>query len=76
MVRSSIIPIIMVAPDEFQFGQNGQMVEGLKNAISIMKYGQKAKVLIPSDIGFKEKGSAGNIVPPYTPVSLLSRNFT
>ena len=55
-------------PDEFQFGQNGQMVEGLKNAISIMKYGQKAKVLIPSDIGFKAKGSAGNIVPPYTPV--------
>lgn len=55
-------------PDEFQFGQNGQMVEGLKNAISTMKYGQKAKVLIPSDIGFKAKGSAGNIVPPYTPV--------
>ncbi len=55
-------------PDEFQFGQNGQMVEGLKNAISIMKYGQKAKVLIPSDRGFKAKGSAGNIVPPYTPV--------
>jgi len=56
------------APDEFQFGQSGQMVEGLQNAISLMKYGQKAKVLIPSDIGFKEKGSAGNIVPPYTPV--------
>ena len=55
-------------PDEFQFGQKGQMIEGLKNAISVMKYGQRAKVLIPSDIGFKAKGSAGNIVPPYTPV--------
>jgi len=55
-------------PDEFQFGQTGQMVEGLKNAISVMKYGQQAKVLIPSDIGFKGTGSAGNIVPPYTPV--------
>ena len=55
-------------PDEFQFGEKGQMVEGLKNAISLMKYGQRAKVLIPSDIGFKGKGSAGNIVPPYTPV--------
>ena len=55
-------------PDEFQFGQNGQMVEGLKKAISSMKYGQKAKVLVPSELGFKEKGSAGKIVPPYTPV--------
>ena len=55
-------------PDEFQFGQNGQMVEGLKKAISSMKYGQKAKVLVPSEMGFKEKGSAGKIVPPYTPV--------
>ena len=55
-------------PDEFQFGLNGQMVEGLTKAISVMKYGQKAKVLIPSDIGFKARGSAGNIVPPYTPV--------
>jgi len=55
-------------PDEFQFGKKGQMVEGLKNAISVMKYGQRAKVLIPSDIGFKGTGSAGNIVPPYTPV--------
>ena len=55
-------------PDEFQFGEKGQMVEGLKNAISLMKYGQKAKVLMPSDIAFKAKGSAGNIIPPYTPV--------
>ena len=55
-------------PDEFQFGQNGQMVEGLKKAISSMKYGQKAKVLVPSEMGFKEKGSAGKIVPPHTPV--------
>jgi len=55
-------------PDEFQFGQNGQMVEGLKKAISSMKYGQKAKVLVPSEMGFTEKGSAGKIVPPHTPV--------
>ena len=55
-------------PDEFQFGEKGQMVEGLKKAISLMRYGQRAKVLIPSDIGFKAKGSAGKIVPPYTPV--------
>lgn len=55
-------------PDEFQFGEKGQMVEGLKKAISLLKYGQRAKVLIPSDFGFKARGSAGNIVPPYTPV--------
>lgn len=55
-------------PDEFHYGKKGQMVEGLKNAISMMKYGQRAKVLVPSDSGFKAKGSAGNIVPPYTPV--------
>lgn len=55
-------------PDEFQIGKPDQTVEGLKKAISSMRYGQSAKVLIPSSYGFGEKGSAGNIVPPYTPV--------
>lgn len=55
-------------PDEFQLGKPDQTVEGLKTAISATRYGQKAKVLIPSNLGFGEKGSAGNIVPPFTPV--------
>ena len=55
-------------PDEFQLGKPDQMVEGLKKAISAMRYGQVGKVLVPSNMGFGERGAAGNIVPPYTPV--------
>lgn len=55
-------------PDEFQVGKDAQMVEGLRYAISKMCYGQKGKVLVPSYQGFGSKGSAGNVVPPYTPI--------
>ncbi len=55
-------------PDEFQIGKDAQMVEGLRYAISKMHYGQKGKVLVPSYQGFGSKGSAGNVVPPYTPI--------
>jgi FKBP-type peptidyl-prolyl cis-trans isomerase len=54
--------------DEFQIGKEAQMVQGLKNALSIMTYNQKAKVLVPSYQGFGSNGSAGMLVPPYTPI--------
>jgi len=55
-------------PDEFQIGREGQMVEGLKKALLNMHYGEKATVLVPSFLGFGSKGSAGKIIPPYTPI--------
>ncbi len=55
-------------PDEFQVGKTDQTVEGLKKALLYMAFGQKAKVIVPSYLGFGEKGSAGGVVPPFTPV--------
>jgi len=55
-------------PDEFQVGREGQMVEGLKRALLNLNYGQKATVLVPSFLGFGSKGSAGNMIPPFTPI--------
>ncbi len=56
------------SPDEFQIGKEAQMVQGLKKALSKMTYNQKAKVLVPSYQGFGSNGSAGKLVPPYTPI--------
>ena len=55
-------------PDEFQLGKEGQMVEGLSNALSKMYYNQKAKVLVPSYKGFGSEGSPGKVIPPFTPI--------
>lgn len=55
-------------PDEFQLGKEGQMVEGLNDALFNMHYHQKAKVLVPSYRGFGSEGSPGKVIPPYTPI--------
>lgn len=53
-------------PDEFQIGKEGQVVEGLSDALSKMNYNQKAKVLVPSYRGFGSDGSPGKVIPPFT----------
>lgn len=55
-------------PDEFQVGKEGQMVEGLSDAVSSMYYNQKARVIVPSYRGFGSEGSPGKIIPPFTPI--------
>jgi len=66
-------------PDEFQVGTEGQMVEGLKDALLHMKYGEKAKVLVPSYRGFGSEGSVGHTIPPFTPIiyriEVLSKDY-
>ncbi len=55
-------------PLEFTFGEEGQVINGFKTALSMMNDGAKTKFIIPSRLAFEETGSSGNIVPPYTTV--------
>ncbi|MES2284186.1 MAG: FKBP-type peptidyl-prolyl cis-trans isomerase [Bacteroidota bacterium] len=55
-------------PFEFNFGQEGQVINGFKTAISLMNEGAKTKFIIPSHLAFGETGSSTNIVPAYSTV--------
>jgi FKBP-type peptidyl-prolyl cis-trans isomerase FkpA len=54
--------------DEFKVGTIGQNIEGMKIVLLKMCYGQKAKVLIPSFLGFSDGVVSQGLVPPYTPL--------
>lgn len=51
---------------EFVYGQEWQVVEGLEMAIGKMREGEKALVIVPSELGFGKEGSSTGIIPPYT----------
>jgi FKBP-type peptidyl-prolyl cis-trans isomerase FkpA len=51
---------------QFVYGQEWQVVEGLERAIGQMRDGQKALVILPSELAFGEYGSSTGIIPPYT----------
>ena len=53
---------------EFVYGQKWQVIKGLEEAIGMMKQGEKALVIIPSNIGFGESGSSTGIIPPFTSI--------
>jgi FKBP-type peptidyl-prolyl cis-trans isomerase FkpA len=53
---------------EFQLGVQDQMVKGLEIGLRELKEGAKAKIIIPSQLGFSGKGSLEGIIPPYTTV--------
>lgn len=55
-------------PETYLVGSKGQTVDGLQIAFLHMSKGQRAKILVPSYMGFGEKGSAGGIVPSFTPL--------
>jgi FKBP-type peptidyl-prolyl cis-trans isomerase FkpA len=52
----------------FTFGQEYQMIEGFKTALSGRKEGERVKIILPSRLAFGEEGSLAGIVPPYTAV--------
>ena len=56
------------APFSMIWGQEGQMLPGIINALSHMKAGGKAKIILPSPLAFGADGSSTGIVPPHTPV--------
>jgi FKBP-type peptidyl-prolyl cis-trans isomerase FkpA len=55
-------------PLQFRFGDTAQMITGLEIAIKMMRQGEKAKIIIPSQLAFGNNGSSTGIVPPYTTV--------
>ncbi len=53
---------------EYTFGTPNQVIQGLDIALLGMKNKEKAKIIIPSQLAFGDKGSATGIVPPFTPL--------
>jgi FKBP-type peptidyl-prolyl cis-trans isomerase FkpA len=53
-------------PVKFPIGA-GLMIKGWEEGITYLKKGSKAVILIPSFLGYGEKG-AGQLIPPYTPL--------
>lgn len=49
-------------PLEFQVGV-GQVISGWDEGISLLKVGDKARLVIPSDLGYGSRG-AGGVIPP------------
>ena len=65
-------------PFQFVYGTEWQVVEGLEEAIGMMKEGEKSLFILPSNLAFGTEGSSTGIVPPFTSlifeVELLSIN--
>ncbi|HAM98260.1 MAG TPA: hypothetical protein DCQ26_06585 [Marinilabiliales bacterium] len=55
-------------PFEFVYGSEMQVIPGLEEAIGRMREGEKAVVILPSDLAWGEKGSSTGIIPPFTSV--------
>ena len=52
----------------FTYGSPNQVIVGLEKVLKVLKKGEKAKIIIPSQFAFGEKGSSTGIVPPYSTV--------
>ena len=55
-------------PFQFIYGQKWQVIEGLEEAIGMMKEGERSLFIIPSKLAFGQKGSSTGIIPPFTSV--------
>jgi FKBP-type peptidyl-prolyl cis-trans isomerase len=55
-------------PFEFIYGTEMQVIHGLEDAIGRMREGEKALVILPSELAWGEKGSSTGIIPPFTSV--------
>lgn len=51
-------------PIELEVGK-GMVIPGWDEALQMMKVGDKAKLIIPSKIGYGERGAGGGVIPPY-----------
>jgi FKBP-type peptidyl-prolyl cis-trans isomerase FkpA len=53
-------------PFQFVYGQKWQVIDGLEEAIGMMKEGERSLFIIPSRLAFGENGSSTGIIPPFT----------
>ena len=53
-------------PVDFVYGTQFVLISGLEQALSYMSEGEKAVVILPSDLAFGEMGDDFGIIPPYT----------
>jgi len=53
-------------PMQFRCSDKDQLIPGLEIAIKMMREGERAKIIIPSQLAFGEKGSLKGIIPPYS----------
>ena len=54
--------------DQFIVGLEGQMIEGYDYLLQHLNYGDHVIALIPSFLGFKDKGGVNGRIPPNTPL--------
>ena len=52
----------VITPIEFAIGV-GQVISGWDEGIQLLEVGDKARLVIPSDLGYGSRG-AGGVIPP------------
>jgi FKBP-type peptidyl-prolyl cis-trans isomerase FkpA len=53
-------------PFQFIYGTEWQVIKGLEEAIGMMSEGEKSLFILPSDLGFGNRGSSNQVIPPFT----------
>jgi FKBP-type peptidyl-prolyl cis-trans isomerase len=53
-------------PFQFVYGTEWQVIEGMEKAIGIMREGEKALFILPSELAFGNRGSSSSLIPPFT----------
>jgi FKBP-type peptidyl-prolyl cis-trans isomerase FkpA len=53
-------------PFQFVYGTEWQVIKGLEEAIGLMCEGEKSLFILPSELGFGNRGSSSSIIPPFT----------
>lgn len=53
-------------PFQFVFGTEWQVIKGLEEGLALMREGEKALFILPSDLAFGSEGSSTGIIPPFT----------
>ena len=53
-------------PFQFVYGTEWQVIEGLEEAIGIMREGEKSLFILPSELAFGNRGSSNNYIPAFT----------